>query len=153
MAKGCNSFAGRWEVALQSCILRVKLYNPRTFHESCSGAGQKHDWRHYRDFERALPANARKPIIITEAGWDDNGNPETGGYLGKISQQQYLGILKAYDAALMQDPYVLGATVFQWGDGNWPSFDLAPMINLFAADLSGQSRIRSYKTVRTLPRR
>jgi hypothetical protein len=35
----------------------------------------------------------------------------------------------------MQDPYVLGATVFQWGDGNWPSFDPAPMINLFPAYL------------------
>jgi hypothetical protein len=106
-----------------------------TFYEYYCGTGQQHAWRHYRDFERALPANARKPIIITEAGWDDNGNPQTGGYLGKISRQQYLDILKAYDAALMQDPYVLGATVFQWGDGNWPSFDLAPMINLFAAYL------------------
>jgi len=103
------------------------------FHEYYKQNGGQTDWRRYREFERALPAHARKPILITEAGWDDNGDPRTGGYRGKVSEQQYLEILKQYDAVLMQDPYVLGATVFQWGDGAWPSFELAPMINLFAA--------------------
>jgi uncharacterized Zn-binding protein involved in type VI secretion len=103
------------------------------FHEYYKANGQQADWRHYRDFERALPVHARKPVIITECGWDDNGDPATGGYIGKVSQQQYLDILKQYDAALLQDPYVLGATVFQWGHGGWPSFEVAPMINLFTA--------------------
>ncbi len=102
------------------------------FHEYYTTWGKEADWGRYRVFEQALPAHARKPVVITEAGLDDNGDPRTGGWLGKISAQQYLDILKRYDALLMQDPYVLGATVYQWGDGNWPSFELDSMIDLVA---------------------
>ena len=107
--------------------------NVHAFHEYYStGAGQK-DWGGYRAFEQALPASARKPVVITEAGLDDNGDPRTGGWRGKKSPQEYLDILKQYDAVLQQDSYVLGAMVYQWGDGGWPSFELASMIDLFSS--------------------
>jgi len=102
------------------------------FHEYYKAAGQQADWGRYRAFEAALPPASRKPVVITEAGWDDNGDPGSGGFKNKVSLQQYLEILKAYDAVLMQDPYVLGATVFEWGDGGWQSFELSPMIDLIA---------------------
>ncbi len=102
------------------------------FHEYYSRWAKKGDWCWYRTFEKALPPQARKPVIITEAGMDDNGDPSTGGFRGKISNEEYLQILKDYDAAIMKDPYVLGATIFEWGDNGWLSFDLTPMVDLFA---------------------
>jgi len=128
-----NPTPDKLPIVLPHLVDAAAAVDVHAFHEYYKQNGGQTDWRRYRDFERALPAHARKPIIITEAGWDDNGDPYTGGYRGKVSEQQYLEILKQYDAALMQDPYVLGATVFQWGDGAWPSFELAPMIHLFAA--------------------
>ena len=100
------------------------------FHEYYNTIYGGNDWARYRLFEEALPASSRKPVIITEAGLDNNGDPYSGGYRGKISYQQYLDVLKQYDALLMQDPYVLGATIYQWGDWSWPSFELQPMIDL-----------------------
>lgn len=102
------------------------------FHEYFSTWGGERDWGRYRLFEAMLPPGARKPVVITEAGLDDNGDPQTGGYRGKKSLAEYLDILERYDDILLQDPYVLGATVFQWGDGNWPSFDLTPMVDTMA---------------------
>ena len=102
------------------------------FHEYYNRKYGTQDWARYRVFEQALPAHARKPVIITEAGFDDDGNPYTGGYRGKITDQQYLDLLKQYDAVLMQDPYVLGATVYQWGDYGWPSFEIDPMMEIFS---------------------
>ncbi len=128
-----NPTPDKWSIVLPHLVDAAAAVDVHAFHEYYKQNGGQTDWRRYREFERALPAHARKPVIITEAGWDDNGDPRTGGYRGKVSEQQYLEILKQYDAALMQDPYVLGATVFQWGDGAWPSFELAPMIHLFAA--------------------
>ncbi|MCI0474724.1 MAG: hypothetical protein L0Y55_00600, partial [Anaerolineales bacterium] len=128
-----NPTPDKLPIVLPQLIDAAAAVDLHAFHEYYKQQGGQADWQCYREFERALPAHARKPVIITEAGWDDNGDPQTGGYRGKISEQQYLEILKNYDAALTQDPYVLGATVFQWGDGAWPSFELAPMINLFAA--------------------
>ncbi|HEX7593419.1 MAG TPA: hypothetical protein VF429_04535, partial [Anaerolineae bacterium] len=98
------------------------------FHEYYSMWGGTKDWGGYRAFERALPPNARKPVVITEAGLDENGQP-SGGFIGRLSNADYVNLLKQYDQVLLQDPYVLGATIFQWGDGAWPSFDLTPVIN------------------------
>ncbi len=98
------------------------------FHEYYSTWGGDKDWCYYRVFEEMLPPHARKPVVITEAGYDDTGDPMTGGWRGKVSAREYIEILKAYDARLMQDPYVLGATIFQWGDTGWFSFDLTEVV-------------------------
>lgn len=115
-------------------------------HEYYSLWGAEHDWARYREFEAALPTYAQKPVVITEAGLDDNGDAYTGGYRTKKSAQEYLELLKAYDALLMEDPYVLGATIYQWGDWNWPSFELDPVIDLLAeyvASVGGGAAIPS----------
>ncbi|MCL4395022.1 MAG: hypothetical protein M1482_09515 [Chloroflexi bacterium] len=103
------------------------------FHEYYSRAGEGKDWGCYRTFEQALPQAARRPVVITEAGLDDNGDPYIGGWRGHKTPQEYLEILKGYDAILLQDPYVLGATLFQWGDYGWPSFELTNVIDLLTA--------------------
>jgi len=127
-----NPTPDKLPIVLPHLIDAAAAVDLHAFHEYYKQNGQQADWRRYREFERALPAHARKPVVITEAGWDDNGDPLTGGYRGKVSDQQYVEILKQYDAVLLQDPYVLGATVFQWGDG-WPSFDLTSAVNLLTA--------------------
>ncbi len=106
--------------------------NVHAFHEYYTTAAGQKDWGGYRAFEQALPASARKPVVITETGLDDNGDPNTGGWRGKKSPQEYLDLLKQYDTVLQQDPYVLGAAVFQWGDGGWPSFELGSMMDLIS---------------------
>ena len=98
------------------------------FHEYYSLWGGQNDWARYRAFEQALPANARKPVVITEAGLDNDGS-RGGGFIGKLSNDAYLNVLAQYDQLLLQDPYVLGATIFQWGDGLWYSFDLSTIMN------------------------
>jgi len=122
----------KYEQVIPYIVEAAAAVDAHAFHEYYSIWGKEWDWGRYRAFQAALPAHARKPVVITEAGLDDNGDPYTGGYRGKKSVQEYLEILKAYDAVLMQDPYVLGATVFEWGDYGWPSFEIDPMIDLIA---------------------
>lgn len=127
-----NPTPAKWDIIVPNVIEAAAACDIHAFHEYYSTWGHDGDWGRYRAFEAALPAYARKPVVITEAGLDDNGNNFTGGYRGKITFQEYIEILRAYDAVLMQDPYCLGATVFAWADWNWPSFELNPMIDLVA---------------------
>src|SRR4029453_6369535 len=63
----------------------------------------------YRMILERLPADARKPILITECGVDYFGQQ---GYKGKISVQKYMELMARYDAELMRDPSVIGATIY-----------------------------------------
>ncbi len=74
-------------------------------------------------FEGRLPDWARRPIVITETGWDDNGDPDTGGFSGKVSESQYLAIMQDYDRLIGPYAQILAATMFQQG-GDWWSFNL-----------------------------
>ena len=122
-----NPTPAQWNYVIPNVVEAAAAVDVHAFHEYYSPQGKEQDWGRYRAFEQAMPPQSRKPVIITECGYDDSGQP-SGGYQGKISNDQYMQILKAYDQVLLQDPYVLGATIYQWGDGNWPSFDLTPLI-------------------------
>lgn len=82
----------------------------------------------YRKIIERLPAAARRPILITECGADLHGmtGAEGGGYRNKLSEPKYWQWLAAYDAELMKDPYVLGATIYTHGasDG-WETYDIS----------------------------
>lgn len=82
----------------------------------------------YRKIYARLPAAARKPILITECGADLHGmtGAEGGGYKNKLSEPKYWQWLAAYDAELMKDPYVVGATIYTHGasDG-WETYDIS----------------------------
>ena len=81
------------------------------------------DLARYRQFRAQLPANAQKPILITECGADDGNN---NGWQKFYSVDQYMAILANYDAGLLKDNYVLGATIFQYGGGSpWQTFNVA----------------------------
>ncbi len=71
-----------------------------------------------------MPADARRSILITECGYDDN---DEQGFLGRLSNQAYLACLGTYDQELMKDEYVLGATVYTYGISSpeWKSYDIS----------------------------
>ncbi len=77
----------------------------------------------YREFYSRLPADARKPILITECGVDYNGEH---GYKGKVPIPQHMSMLARYDQELMRDPYVIGAVIYCYGvdDKKWVTYDI-----------------------------
>ncbi len=77
----------------------------------------------YRQFRNALPAHVRKPVLITEAGIDDGRD---NGWLKYATPDEYLRLLRDYEAELAKDPYVVGATIYQYGDTDprWRYFDM-----------------------------
>lgn len=91
----------------------------------------RHDlWQQlrYRQVYQALPADLRKPLIITECGVDDGAGR---GWRQYGDARAYLDYLDWYDAQLRQDAArwpIVGATVFCYGrfpDDPWESFDIA----------------------------
>ncbi len=111
-------------------------------HEYYSPTAGASDLARYRDFRAQLAADARKQVLITECGVDDGHN---NGWQKYVSQDQYLAILATYDQQLMQDLYVLGATIFQYGAGApWQTFDIAPIgqaVALYVANAGGGAPI------------
>lgn len=77
----------------------------------------------YRQVYDRLPADARKPLIITECGADYLGQQ---GFQTRISAPVYLAKMAEYDRELMRDPYVVGATMFCYGidDKRWKTYDI-----------------------------
>lgn len=99
-------------------------------HEYYSPTTLANDLTRYRDVRAQLPANAQKPIIITECGIDDGHN---NGWQAFVPAAQYLSILAEYDRELVKDNDVRGATIYQYGAGSpWQSFDVAPIANQIA---------------------
>jgi hypothetical protein len=99
-----------------------------------------HEYRHpnfgsgdltrYRSFRAQLPITARKPILITECGVDDGNN---NGWQTYNTPDQYMQILADYDQQMLQDAYLIGATIFQYGDDiSWRSFNVASIGNRIA---------------------
>lgn len=77
--------------------------------------------RKHAEIYATLPAQYRKPVIINEWGYDENGDPMTGGWKAHVSIDRYIDILRS-GLGLLED-YVLGATIFAIG-GGWPSFQI-----------------------------
>lgn len=77
----------------------------------------------YRQIQAHVPASARRPILITECGADYLGQQ---GFKGKISVPDYLSKMQQYDADLMRDPYVVGATIYCYGINapQWKTYDI-----------------------------
>lgn len=70
------------------------------------------------------------PIIISETGVDENGNPNTSGWKSRLNNdvEAYLKILQQLDQHYSSYTTIRGATIFQYGLADWPSFELAPDI-------------------------
>ncbi len=81
--------------------------------------------RHRKVYQR-LPEEMRLPLLI-ECGLDGAARRQQGSWQGKISAQEYARQLELYDAALLRDPYVLGAAVYCAGQtGDCHDFNVWP---------------------------
>ncbi|MCC7163281.1 MAG: hypothetical protein IT331_12375 [Anaerolineae bacterium] len=78
----------------------------------------------YRAAYERIPQDARRPVLITEAGADFNGEH---GFIDKISVPRYMSMMAQYDREMMRDPYVVGATIYCYGidDKRWKTYDIA----------------------------
>jgi hypothetical protein len=82
----------------------------------------------YSYFAQNFPDLNDMPLILTEGGVDQSGDPNTSGWRARGTAEQYERWLNWFDFQMRQDPYVLGCTLFQNGDpGGWSSFDLEPI--------------------------
>ncbi|MCL4374616.1 hypothetical protein M1523_02005 [Patescibacteria group bacterium] len=95
---------------------------------------------HYRTIHQAiaqLNSNlATLPVILSEAGVDQSGNPQTSGWQAHGTIQQYVNWIDWFAQQINQDQYVIGATLYQIGDGYWSSFNLEPLAGWLASNLS-----------------
>lgn len=85
--------------------------------------------RHRLVYEALSPA-AREHVkmIITECGADLHGVPgaDGGGYKKNIGDEKYWLWMREYDKILLQDPYVLGATIYTYGaNKDWVTYDIS----------------------------
>jgi hypothetical protein len=86
--------------------------------------------------KRRFPDLANMPVILTEGGVDESGNPNLSGWQARGSAERYQRWLEWFDSEIRKDPYVLGVTLFQIGDPQgWRSFDLEPMAPWLAQHL------------------
>lgn len=68
------------------------------------------------------------PVFITECGRDRVEGGKGGWRADGLSEDAYFAELRAYDAELLKDRYVLGATVFTCGSTpDWQAFDADPI--------------------------
>lgn len=106
---------------------------------------------HYRMIWQALPV--KKPIIITETGYDAGGQ-QIDGWRNALSPNSYIELMFQYDAMLLQDPYVLFATIFQVADpASWQSFDIVDVVPAFVDGIAarGGGAPLNYSVPPTIP--
>lgn len=75
-------------------------------------------------------------FILSEAGVDQNGNPQESGWQARGGAQQYMNWIEWFDREISQDSYVIGATLYQIGDNYWSSFNLEPITGWLAGKIS-----------------
>lgn len=99
----------------------------------------------YRKWYPTLPPDCQKPLIISECGidsgaahWDPGAQ---GGWRSFTDAQDYVEQLRWYDQHLREDDYVVGATVFCYGnlDPTWETYNISGnAARLLADHLRGQ---------------
>ncbi len=78
----------------------------------------------YRQY--LIPDGKVIPLAITETGVDV---VPPVGWKNHYIEAEYLEQLKWYDSVLLEDDYVLGATIFALEIPGWWSFDIAPIVD------------------------
>lgn len=84
------------------------------------------------------PTLVNLPMILSEAGIDREGNPETSGYLARVSNEEYEKWLQWFDTQIQRDNYVLGATLFQIGATDWKSFNIEQISGWLAEHITAR---------------
>ena len=81
----------------------------------------------YRQY--LIPADKVIPLAMTETGVDVVAPV---GWKNHFSEEEYFDQLMWYDRILLEDDYVLGATIFALEIPGWGSFDIAPIVDRLA---------------------
>ena len=82
----------------------------------------------YSQFATQYPDLNDMPLILTEGGVDQSGDPSGSGWQARGTAADYERWLNWFDRQLGQDTYLLGCTLFQIGNpSGWSSFDLEPI--------------------------
>lgn len=83
----------------------------------------------YRKIRGWIGGRSHPPILMTECGRDAVEGGRGGWKRDGISPAAYLDELRAYDAEISRDGYVLGATVFTAGpSADWTAFDVDELV-------------------------
>lgn len=81
----------------------------------------------YTYLQQTYPDLATMPMVLTEAGVDQTGDPATSGWQARGDAAKYEAWLTWFDGQIKQDSYIIGATIFQSGDTYWSSFNTEPI--------------------------
>ena len=83
--------------------------------------------QYYSYFSQNAPDLLSMPLIISEGGVAENGDPYAG-YLKSNKIEEYKSWLTWFDQEIRKDNYVIGVTLFQIGnDSDWGYFNLEPI--------------------------
>ena len=82
----------------------------------------------YRRYVECIPELRSVPLILTESGLDQDGDPDKSGWQARADAGSYVDWLRWFDGELQKDDYVIGATVFAIGGDGWRSFQLGPIV-------------------------
>lgn len=96
----------------------------------------------YSYFAVSYPDLNGMPLILTEGGVDQSGDPTTSGWQARGPASWYQRWLNWFDAQMQQDSYVMGCTLFENGDSSgWPSFELEPIAGWLGNYLTGPATL------------
>lgn len=122
-------------------------YHAYTLEYSTDAAIEWHYSLRYRQwidrFKAKQPDLLKLPLILTEGGVDRDGNPSKSGWKARGDAERYQRWLRWFDDEITKDPQVVGVTMFQIGDPNWPSFDLEPVAPWLAAHIKRSHPIKT----------
>ncbi|HZG69482.1 MAG TPA: hypothetical protein VEZ12_22300, partial [Herpetosiphonaceae bacterium] len=90
----------------------------------------------YSYLRQHFPDLGDMPMILTETGVDERGDPATSGWKARGDAAKYKNWLTWLDKEIQLDPYLIGATIFQIGDSYWSSFDIEEISGWLAGYLS-----------------
>lgn len=88
--------------------------------------------QYYSFFAQSAPDLLSMPLILSEGGVAENGDPHAG-YLISNSIDRYQSWLRWFDQEIKKDSYVIGVTLFQIGNNSdWGYFNLEPISDWLA---------------------
>ncbi len=88
--------------------------------------------QYYSFFAQSAPDLLSMPVILSEGGVAENGDPYAG-YLISNSIERYQSWLRWFDQEIKKDSYVIGVTLFQIGNNSdWRYFNLEPISDWLA---------------------
>ena len=104
--------------------------------------------RMYKVFREEAPDLMDFPLLLSEAGCDEVGDPKKSGWAARGTAEDYQRWLTWFDNEIKRDPYVVGCCLFQIGSTGWKSFDLEPMVPWLVEHLRQSGKPPAPRSVR-----